>query len=194
MSEESLTHAGAEDMYPRFRRRHYLVDKKSQLIPTLKVTTVVTVLLVIVNLVINWQIRLTTREIIVTNPQLREPMEASDTRFALLLAALSLVCIGLVVIRSVLLTHRTAGAAYKVGMCLEQLANGRYDTKLRLRLKDNLRTLEDPFNALSASLRQSAKEEADALAKIADAIQGESNAGIIAKLRELADAKNRMTG
>jgi methyl-accepting chemotaxis protein len=192
MSEESLTHA--EDPYPRFRRRHFLVDKKSQLIPTLKVASIVTVLLVLINLVINWQIRLTTNDIVASNPQLRAQMEASDTRFAMFLAALSLICIGLVVIRSILLTHRTAGAAYKVGLCLNQIGEGRFDTKLYLRLKDNLRSLEEPFNNMAASLRQAAKEDADALTKIADAIKGQENASIVTKLRELADAKNRVAG
>ena len=194
MSEEGLTHADVDDAYPRFRRRHFLVDKRSQLIPTIKVAGIVTILLILVNLVINWQIRLTTNDIVATNPQLREQMEASDTRFTMFLAALSLICIGLVVIRSILLTHRTAGAAYKVALCLNQIAEGRYDTQLHLRLKDNLRSLEGPFNNLSASLRQKAMEDADALVKIADAIKGQENAAIATKLRELADAKNRLAG
>ena len=133
-------------------------------------------------------------EIVAGNPQLREEMQAADLRGALILGAISLICIALVVVRSIMLTHRTAGASYKIGMRLDQIAAGQHDTELHLRLKDNLRDLEEPFNKMSASLRRIAQEDAEALTNIADEIQGQENAALVERLRKLAEAKSSLTG
>jgi methyl-accepting chemotaxis protein len=194
MDQEPLSNPDIEEDYPRFRRRNFLVDRKGQLIPTLKVTGVVVALLILVNLVFSWWNALETAEIIAGSPQLADQMRATDTRSALLLLSISLVCVGLVVFRSIMLTHRTAGASYKVGMSLDQIADGQYDTELHLRLKDNLRDLEEPFNRMSASLRRVAQEDAEALTTIADEIQGQENAELVERLRKLAEAKSALTG
>ena len=194
MDQELSSNANIEVDFPRFRRRNFLVDKKSQLIPTLKVTGVVVALLILVNLIFSWWNALETAEIVAASPQLADQMRTTDVRSAMLLLAISLVCVGLVVFRSIILTHRTAGASYKIGMRLDQIAAGQYDTELHLRLKDNLRDLEGPFNKMAASLQRAAKEDAEALTKIADGIQGQENAELAEKLRKLAQAKSRLAG
>jgi methyl-accepting chemotaxis protein len=194
MDQELSSNANIEVDFPRFRRRNFLVDKKSQLIPTLKVTGVVVALLILVNLIFSWWNALETAEIIAASPQLADQMRTTDVRSAMLLLAISLVCVGLVVYRSIILTHRTAGASYKIGMRLDQIAAGQYDTELHLRLKDNLRDLEEPFNKMSASLRRIAQDDAEALTTIADEIQGQENAALVEKLRKLAEAKSSLTG
>ena len=193
MDQELSSNANIEVDFPRFRRRNFLVDKKSQLIPTLKVTGVVVALLIVVNLIFSWWNALETAEIIAASPQLADQMRATDARSAMLLLAISLVCVGLVVFRSIILTHRTAGASYKIGMRLDQIAAGQHDTELHLRLNDNLRELEEPFNKMSASLRRIAQEDAEALTTIADEIQGQENAALVERLRKLAEAKSSLT-
>ncbi len=194
MEHEPPSNAAIEVDFPRFRRRNFLVDKKSQLIPTLKVTGVVVALLILVNLIFSWWNALETAAIIAASPQLADQMRTTDARSAMLLLAISLVCVGLVVFRSIILTHRTAGASYKIGMRLDQIAAGQYDTELHLRLKDNLRDLEEPFNKMSASLSRTAQEDAEALTNIADEIQGQENAELVERLRILAEAKSSLTG
>ncbi len=194
MDQEAPSNANIEVDFPRFRRRNFLVDKKNQLIPTLKVTGVVVALLILVNLIFSWWNALETAEIVAASPRLADQMRATDARSAMLLLAISLVCVGLVVFRSIMLTHRTAGASYKIGMRLDQIAAGQYDTELHLRLKDNLRDLEEPFNKMSASLRRIAQEDAEALTKIADEIQGQENAELVERIRKLAEAKISLTG
>jgi len=194
MDQELSSNANIEVDFPRFRRRNFLVDKKSQLIPTLKVTGVVVALLILVNLIFSWWNALETAEIVAASPQLADQMRTTDVRSAMLLLAISLVCVGLVVFRSIILTHRTAGASYKIGMRLDQIAAGQHDTELHLRLKDNLRDLEEPFNKMSASLRRMAQEDAEALTSIADEIQGQENAALVERLRKLAEAKSSLTG
>ena len=193
MDQETPSNPNIEVDFPRFRRRTFLVDKKSQLIPTLKVTGVVVALLIVVNLIFSWWNALETAEIIAASPQLADQMRATDARSAMLLLAISLVCVGLVVFRSIILTHRTAGASYKIGMRLDQIAAGQHDTELHLRLNDNLRELEEPFNKMSASLRRIAQEDAEALTTIADEIQGQENAALVERLRKLAEAKSSLT-
>jgi len=194
MDQELPSNPDIEVDFPRFRRRNFLVDKKSQLIPTLKVTVVVVALLILVNLIFSWWNALETAEIVAASPQLADQMRTTDARSAMLLLAISLVCVGLVVFRSIILTHRTAGASYKIGMRLDQIAAGQYDTELHLRLKDNLRDLEEPFNKMSASLRLMAQEDAEALTNVADKIQGQENAALVERLRKLAEAKSSLTG
>ena len=194
MDQELRSNPDIEVDFPRFRRRNFLVDKKSQLIPTLKVTGVVVALLILVNLIFSWWNALETAEIVAASPQLADQMRTTDARSAMLLLAISLVCVGLVVFRSIILTHRTAGASYKIGMRLDQIAAGQYDTELHLRLKDNLRDLEEPFNKMSASLSRTAQEDAEALTNIADEIQGQENAELVERLRILAEAKSSLTG
>ena len=194
MDQEPPSNAEIEVDFPRFRRRNFLVDKKSQLIPTLKVTGVVVALLILVNLIFSWWNALETAEIVAASPQLADQMRTTDARSAMLLLAISLVCVGLVVFRSIILTHRTAGASYKIGMRLDQIAAGQFDTELHLRLKDNLRDLEEPFNKMSASLRRIAQEDAETLTNIADEIQGQENAALVERLRKLAEAKSSLTG
>ena len=193
MDQETPSNPNIEVDFPRFRRRNFLVDKKSQLIPTLKVTGVVVALLIVVNLIFRWWNALETAEIIAASPQLADQMRATDARSAMLLLAISLVCVGLVVFRSIILTHRTAGASYKIGMRLDQIAAGQHDTELHLRLNDNLRELEEPFNKMSASLRRIAQEDAEALTTIAAEIQGQENAALVERLRKLAEAKSSLT-
>lgn len=194
MDQELPSNPDIEVDFPRFRRRNFLVDKKSQLIPTLKVTGIVVALLILVNLVFSWWNALETAEIVAGSPLLADQMRATDVRSAMLLLTISLICVGLVVFRSIILTHRTAGASYKIGMRLDQIAAGEYDTELHLRLKDNLRSLEEPFNKMSASLRRIAQEDAEALINIADEIQGQENAALVERLRKLAEAKSSLTG
>lgn len=194
MDQELPSNPDIEVDFPRFRRRNFLVDKKRQLIPTLKVTGIVVALLIIVNLIFSWWNALETAEIVAGSPLLADQMRATDARSAMLLLTISLVCVGLVVFRSIILTHRTAGASYKIGMRLGQIAAGQYDTELHLRLKDNLRDLEEPFNKMSASLRRIAQEDAEALINIADEIQGQENAALVERLRKLAEAKSSLTG
>jgi methyl-accepting chemotaxis protein len=153
----------------------------------------VVALLIVVNLIFSWWNTLETAEIIAASPQLADQMRATDARSAMLLLAISLVCVGLIVFRSIILTHRTAGASYKIGMRLDQIAAGQHDTELHLRLNDNLRELEEPFNKMSASLRRIAQEDAEALTTIADEIQGQENAALVERLRKLAEAKSSLT-
>jgi methyl-accepting chemotaxis protein len=176
---------------PKFRRRNYIVDSRGQLTSTFKVAGLVAVLLVLLNLVYAWLSRMQTLEILASSPELRDTLNTTDTRGTIIIASISLIFLALVVVRAIMLTHRTAGAAFNITNKLERVAAGNYDTNLKLRLKDNLRELEAPFNKMTSSLRRSAKNDAEVLSRLADDAAEAGNADIAEKLRKLAESKGR---
>ena len=176
----------------RFRRRKYLIDRRGQLVATAKVAGLVLVLLAPLNLVVFLWGAMETQEIIASNPHLAEQMRAIDHRSALLLASASLAMLLIVVVRSIMLTHRTAGAAFNLRRCLNRVASGDYDTALWLRAKDNLRQLQDPFNQMMQSLRSRAVEDHQILEDFASKIEELGHSELAAEVRELAEVKAQL--
>jgi methyl-accepting chemotaxis protein len=84
-------------------------------------------------------------------------------------------------------THRTAGAVYRVSLCLDEVANFNLDVSLRLRDNDNLRELETPFNTMVGNLRHRAEEDRQEMLKIADAIEEHGSEVDAEMLRSLAN-------
>jgi nitrogen fixation/metabolism regulation signal transduction histidine kinase len=177
---------------PFFRRRHFLIDRKGQLLTTAKIAGVVLALLVLLNLVFSLWSTIETQAILASNPQLFEEMTAIDRRGALVLGIVSLVVLAAVVVRSIRLTHRTAGASFNVHRCLAKVAAGEYDTELRVRSKDNLRELQDPFNQMTASLRKEAIKDHAALSSLAGRIEELGHVELAEEVRDLAEAKAKL--
>ena len=174
-----------------FRRRQYLVDRKRQLAATIRVAGLVLILLVTLNAVLAWQNYNATQSVMMMNPQVGERMQAADMRNMAITAAISLIILAMVVVRSIMLTHRTAGAVYKISLCLGQVGDFNFDVNLRLRNDDNLRALEDPFNRLASNLRRRALDDYQAMKKLADEIEEHGNPVDAEMLRRIADATAR---
>jgi methyl-accepting chemotaxis protein len=175
-----------------FRRRQYLVDRKRQLASTLRIAGLVLVLLIILNAVLAWQNYNTTQAAMAANPQVGERMHAVDMRNLAITAGISLIILAMVVMRSIMLTHRTAGAVYKISQCLEQVGDFNYDVNLRLRNDDNLRALEDPFNKMAGNLRRRAIDDYQAMKKLADEIEEHGSPVDAEMLRRIADSTARL--
>ena len=175
-----------------FRRRQYLVDRKRQLAATIRVAGLVLILLVTLNAVLAWQNYNATQSVMMMNPQVGERMQAADMRNMAVTAAISLIILAMVVVRSIMLTHRTAGAVYKISLCLGQVGDFNFDVNLRLRNDDNLRALEDPFNRMASNLRRRALDDYQAMKKLADEIEEHGNPVDAEMLRRIADATARM--
>jgi len=174
------------------RRRQYLVDRKRQLASTMRIAGLVLVLLVILNAVLAWQNYNTTQAAMSANPQIGERMHAVDMRNLAITAGISLMILAMVVMRSIMLTHRTAGAVYKISMCLEEVGDFNFDVNLRLRNDDNLRALEDPFNKMAGNLRRRAIDDYQAMKKLADEIEEHGSPVDAEMLRRIADSTSRM--
>jgi len=175
-----------------FRRRQYLVDRKRQLAATVRIAGLVLVLLLVLNAVLAWQNYNTTQSVMASNPEVGERMRAVDMRNMAITAGISLIILAMVVMRSIMLTHRTAGAVYKISQCLEQVGDLNFDINLRLRNDDNLRALEDPFNKMAGTLRRRAIDDYQAMKKLADEIEEHGNPVDAEMLRRIADSTAKM--
>jgi methyl-accepting chemotaxis protein len=185
---------GAEDQGDKksFRRRQYLVDRKRQLAATVRVAGLVLVLLITLNATLAWQAYSATSSVMATNPAVGEKMRAIDNRNIAITAGISLIILAMVVVRSIMLTHRTAGAVYKVSMCLDEVADFNFDVSLRLRNDDNIRALEEPFNKMVGNLRRRAIDDYQAMKKLADEIEDHGQPVDAEMLRRIADSKARL--
>jgi len=175
-----------------FRRRQYLVDRKRQLASTLRIAGLVLVLLIILNAVLAWQNYSATQSVMMMNPEAGEKMRAIDLRNMAITAGISLIILAMVVMRSIMLTHRTAGAVYKISMCLGEVGDFNFDVNLRLRNDDNLRALEEPFNKMAGNLRRHAIDDYQAMKKLADEIEEHGSPVDAEMLRRIADSTARM--
>jgi methyl-accepting chemotaxis protein len=193
---DSTVHTPAKKPYyavwPWYHRRQYLIDRKGQLLATAKIAGVVAILLVLVNLVLYLWNDIETQTIVASDPQIAEEMAEIDLRTTLVFAILSFVVLVFVVIRSIMLTHRTAGAAFNLHRCLKRVAAGDFSTELRVRRKDNLRELQEPFNLMTASLRRRATEDHTVLLSLAGKIEELGLVELAEEVRDLAKAKAKL--
>jgi len=192
MTPRDNRQAPSDQQHASFRRRKYLVDSRMQLASTVKVAGLVLILLIILNVVLGWQNLAETRRIIGTNPHLSEQMRTTEVRNMAILAAISLIILAMVVVRSIMITHRTAGSMHKVIEHLEDVAAGRYNLTLRLRRDDTLLPMEDSFNKMAAALRRRAQDDAKALAKLADEVAAHGNPVDAEMVRRIADSRARL--
>ena len=186
--------ATAPPKIPPFYRRTYLIDPKGQLTTTLKVAGLVALLLLVLNLVLAGLSTGETRKIISANPDLAEHMALTDRRGSLVVAGGSVFLLFLVVVRTIVLTHRTSGASFNIKRCLGRVAEGDLQTELKLRPKDNLTELQDPFNEMVVSLRERATKEQKLLQDLSSKIEEFGHPEEARVLREIADSKTNPTG
>lgn len=172
-------------------RRHYLVDRRRQLTATLRVVGLVFILLFILNSVIAWQSYTTTHQVMAKNPEVGERMLANDLRNMAIMGGISLIILAMVAVRSIMLTHRTAGAAHKIAQSMEKIAAGDFDVTLRLRRDDNLLGLEDPFNSMAKALLRYADEDYRSLTRIATEIEEHGNPVDAEMVRRVAKRTER---
>ncbi len=177
------------DSWPWWRRRKYLIDRKGQLLATAKVAGVVSALLVLLNMVFSLWSAIETQAIAATNPELLDEMTAIDRRTTMTLIVISIVILLVVIVRAIMLTHRTAGAAFNLTRCLNNVAAGEFDTELRVRRKDNLKHLQEPFNRMMESLRERAANDQADLLELAEKIDKLGETDLADEVRALAEAK-----
>lgn len=177
-------------------RRSFLVNTRYQLRASLLTATVVLVLLVFLNLILYATTMSSAERILVDAPELASVIKAQDRVQLSLIILASFVYLAGVVLVTVLETHRTAGAAYNLGKRLIQIQNGHYAARLTLRKGDNLRELEDAFNAMGRALADRTWDEIETLSQLAlDAEKSSDPAGgraLAARLREIAEEKRRL--
>lgn len=168
------------------RRRRFLVDRRYQLRASLVAVAVALVLLVLLN--VSLFAGGSGRDTASASP-------ATGSQFGLVLTGSLVFLVGVFLV-GILETHRTAGAAYKIGRAMEKVRSGRLKIRLRLRRGDNLQDLAASFNAMIGALHERAWEDLETLESTAERIEhaaGDPDASAEAAraLRRLAEARRR---
>jgi len=181
------TATGPAPSRTQVRRRIVLVDKQMQYRAAAMVTGLVAVLLVFVNMALFAMRKSQTELLASAAPDLRDVLEAGNIRLATFALVLSAVVLVFVWFATILATHRTAGAIVGLRRRLESVRDGNYHTVLRLRPNDNLRSLEGPFNQMMAGVRAAFKDDAAAVAELADRLEASGTApDLVAAARDRA--------
>ena len=137
-----------------FRRRRYLVDPRYQMRSGLLVGTVAFTLLVLLNFSLYLATRAPASVLATLGPSAGGVLPAQDRAQVLLAVFGSVVFLVGVVLVGVLESHRTAGAAYRIGRGLERLRRGESSVEVRLRRDDHLQELAQAVNGLAATMRE----------------------------------------
>ncbi len=175
----------------RVIRRRYLIDPGRQLRAAIMTTSLVVVLVIMVNLGFGILRSNQSSFLSAVAPQLSPLLEEQETVYTLAMILFSFVLVAAVSIRTIVETHRTAGAVFAVRQRIERVTDGDYHVNLRLRENDNLENLVAPFNTMVAALRDSAENEALELEGLAERAEkmGPEGEVIAGELRGIARNK-----
>jgi len=183
-----------EKMPPRVVRRHYLIDPRRQLRAVAMTTSVVAVLVILVNIGFALLRFSQSSFLSAVAPQLGPVLERQDTTYSWIMILFSVILVAAVSAKTVVDTHRTAGAVFAVKQRLERVRQGDLHVTLKLRRNDTLQDLERPFNEMVTALRDRALEEASRLEELAtEAIRlGPEGDRIARSLRDLAITRKQI--
>jgi methyl-accepting chemotaxis protein len=133
-------------------------------------SSLATVLLVLVNLGFFLLRSAQSSKLSALAPQTGPVLEKQDATFGAVLVLVSVVVVAGVFILTIAETHRTAGAIYALRQRLERVRDGDYRVSLKLRQRDTLQDLKEPFGEMVAALRHKALAEADELDRVAEGV------------------------
>jgi len=193
MTTETKYGGRAHPKRQRVRRRKYLVDRRQQLATTVRVAGLVLVLLLALNAVIAWQSYTVTTRIMSVNPEIGERLHVAFIRDTAILAGISLIILAMVIVRSIVITHRTFGGVVKLAKKLEQVSEGTFEVELKLRSGDSLKALEGPFNEMTEMLRLQARNDQRAMNRLADEVEEHGNPVDAEMLRRMAATRGRIS-
>lgn len=175
----------------RIFRRRYLVNPHSQLGAAALVALITLVPIALLNFSLHLA-RTVEREALFSNAPQAVVLQAAafdQTEFLLVLIASIIFVVG-VFAMTILITHRTYGAAVGVRRHMWEIRDGNYATRLKLRDSDNLTELVDPFNEMAEALEVRERQlvlTLEQLAAQADALDGIGQV-LAARLREVAQS------
>ncbi len=180
-----------------FRRRRFLVHRRYQLRVTAVTVGTMFVLLLALNFALFASSRRITPPSVGVDPELRQYLAAQDRSQIGLTVVGSLAFLAGVFVLGILETHRTAGASFNLCRCLDQVRDGRYSVRARLRRGDNLKEIEMAFNEMADAIRERSHRDAvflEEMAVRAESIRGGDAEVLAREMRKLAAEKRRLVG
>lgn len=168
MGERESTVAGSGGVWQAaLRRRRFVVDRRYQFRAAFFAVAVAMLLLLLLNLSLLFTSRQSAEAAKTVAPEFSDFIEAQDRVQMGLVATGSIVFLVGVFLVSILESHRTAGAAFKIGRALDRIRDGRLDVRLKLRRGDNLHELASAANGMAGALHERAWQDVEALEAIA---------------------------
>jgi methyl-accepting chemotaxis protein len=139
-----------------------------------------------------------TEAMVVQMPSLADAMAAQNRiAFAFQLTG-AFVFLGMVVVVTLLETHKTAGAAFNLTRQMGNVRDGEYGTRVTLRRGDNLQSLGHAFNEMSIALDERFWRDIELLDGLAHQAQRISNPDearqLVAVLSQQASERRRKAG
>ena len=166
-SQPETTPPPPQSTRPRVIRRRYLIDPKRQLRTAVMTTSLVAILVLLVNFGFAFLRSSQTSFLAAVAPQLTPVIERQDDIYWLIMLVMSVLLVVAVSLKTIVGTQHTAGAVFAVSQRLERVKEGDLRGVLKLRQGDNLQDLEKPFNNMVSSLRSRALAEAGTLDELA---------------------------
>jgi hypothetical protein len=169
------------------QRRRFIVDRR-QLRTTFLVGSVVTVILAVLLVSLHVSRERATEAIVAHEPMLEGTLEAQnriDLRFQV---ASALVFLCMVVLVTLLETHKTAGAAFNLRRQMRRVRDGGYGIRATLRRGDNLQSLGRAFNEMSVALDERLWQEIEVLDGFAQRLRRVSDREEAERLADRLDA------
>jgi hypothetical protein len=189
---------------PKYKRRvaNYLIDKRLQLRYVVIVTLVSMAIAGTLGYLIYQQEHRASADLVAglddlaNDPTLKDfdpetlkdyqrttmaDIESRDRKLVLQMLA---VGVGLTVILSgylIIMTHKVAGPLYKVGLYMEQMAEGRFRETTPLRRGDMLQDFYEAFREMHQAVRGRVKHDAEVMAAFATACAAAPDVGAAAR-------------
>ncbi len=134
------------------QRRTFLVDRRSQLRTTVLAAVVVATVLTVFLVTLHVSRERATEAFVAHVPSLAETLAAQNRIELTFQLAGAIVFLIMVLVVTLLETHKTAGAAFNLGRQMERVRSGEYGTRVTLRRGDNLQSVGRAFNEMSIAI------------------------------------------
>ncbi len=150
------------------QRRTFLVDRRSQLRTTVLAAVVVATVLTVFLVTLHVSRERATEALVAHVPSLAETLAAQNRiEFTFQLAA-AIVFLIMVVVVTLLETHKTAGAMFNLNRQMGEIRAGEYGTRVTLRRGDNLQSVGHAFNEMSIAIDERLRRDIEIFSGLAE--------------------------
>ena len=134
------------------QRRTFLVNRRSQLRTTVLAAVVVATVLTVFLVTLHVSRERAAEALVAHVPSLAETLAAQNRIELAFQLAAAIVFLIMVIVVTLLETHKTAGAAFNLGRQMDKVRSGEYGTRVTLRRGDNLQSVGQAFNEMSIAI------------------------------------------
>ena len=166
------------------QRRNFLVDRKIQLRTTALAAGVVATVLTVFLVTLHLSRERATETLVAHLPALAETLAAQNRIELIFQLASAIVFLIMVVVVTLLETHKTAGAAFNLSRQMNKVRSGEYGTRATLRRGDNLQSVGRAFNEMSIAIDERLWRDIEIFSDLAEQARRITNPQVARQLAE----------